>query len=215
MSDKTNNMVLLGIIAVIGVMALVTKFYKQSSPKVDSAIVLTNAQQLGVDCSPTMANIYKEVKALQLEGKLDLKIAAGPLPSPILGQTSVRLGGDGDGNKIICSIVIDVDKATLAGDMVEPLLGHELKHVWDALFLYDKTSPYTSAAKFIEAANDGKKILYHSREVESSAIGIENNIRKELLLSGNKFFDNLPKTREDADVVYLSRSKIHPSLKSK
>jgi hypothetical protein len=215
MSDKTNNTTLLIIIAVICVMALVTKFYKQNLPKVDSTITLAHAQQVGVDCSPTMAKIYKEVKALQLDGKLDLKISSGPLPNPILGQTSICLGGESESNKIVCSIIIDVEKATLAGDMIEPLLGHELKHVWDALFLFDNTSSYISTAKFIETANDNKKILHHSREVESSAINVENSIRKELLLSGNKIFDNLPKTREAADIVYSNRSKIYPSLKSK
>lgn len=211
MSIKTSNGALLGILLVLLVIAVISKTFK-SAPKISPEVILTTSTESVVKHSNTLASIYKDIQKVQAENKLDLIIRNGKLTNPILGQTTVNLNEEG---KIVCVITMDVEKAEAAGDKVEPLLGHELKHVWDALFLYDTKDPYVSAAKFIEAANVGKKNLYKDREVESSAIGVENTIRKELILSEDPEFSNLPKTRDAADMMYANKSKINSSLKSK
>ena len=172
---------------------------------------MTNAEANGVKFSPTMASIRKDLQKCQNDGILILTIKPGKLTNPILGQTSISIDAEG---KVEATITMDVEDAITAGDMEEPLLGHEFKHVWDALFLYDKANPLISVTKFIETANKQKNnnTLYQAREVESSAIGIEDTIRKELISSNNTIFAKLPRSRQAADLLYSQKAKTNPSI---
>jgi len=209
MAKSNNNGFLLGVLIVVALVAAFIKNYKPAPP-INAEVVLNEAAVLGPECSGTMFNIRKEIKDLQQVGVLNLTIKPGNLVSPVLGETHVNINSDGI---IECTVIIDVEDAIAAGDRVEPLLGHELKHVWDALFLYDKKDPFASASKFISTANEEKSRSYKNREVESSAIGIEDIIRKELILSKNPAFRRLPVSRADADILYAQRAKVNPSLK--
>ena len=215
MSTKSNNGILLAILIAVGIAALIIRTQnKTPTVIVEPQVALKEAEINGIRYSSIMANIRRDIQKLQDDGTLTLTIRPGKLTNPILGQTSVIIN-NAEG-KIECTVVMDIEDAVRAGDRVEPLLGHELKHVWDALFLYDKTDPYTSAAKFIETANRQKgNTLYKEREVESSAIGIENSIRKELKATKNPIFSSLPESREAADVMYANRSKVDINLRPK
>ena len=210
MNTRSNNGFLLGVLLIISILALLTKNHK--SVENPQAVIIGTITE-GTQYSSTMKYIYDEIKKLQTSGNLILTITPGKLPSPILGQTTLDI--DDSGKIITAKIVLDIDKAEKAGDRLEPLLGHELKHVWDALFLYDKTSPIESTRKFISAANiDSKTKLYKDRGVESSAIAIEDIIRKELINSKNKDFIDMPSSRQAADEKYAIRSDMYPLLKS-
>jgi len=213
MSTKSSNTgLILAIILVIGLIVLVSRNIKSTTQDlITQQVNLQEVEQLGVKSSGTMSNMRKDIQTLQNEGKLELTISHGKLTNPILGQTKINISSEG---KITCDIVLDVEDAVRAGDRVEPLLGHELKHVWDALFLYDKKDPFISVAMFIKIANDEKNKLYRDREVESSAINVEDVIRQELKASKNPAFDNMPKSRTEADVLYNRKSKLDLSLKS-
>lgn len=212
-NSNTGGVILIVVLLVLGayLYSLKTK-NKPTIPAIPNTIVLETAEQTGVKYSPTMASIRKDLQKLQDDGTLIMTVKPGKLMNPILGQTSIIINADG---KVEATIVMDVEDAILAGDSAEPLLGHEFKHVWDALFLYDKTSPYVSATKFIETANKQKNnnTLYRNREVESSAIGIEDIIRKELIRSGNATFAKLPDSRQSADNRYAEKVKFNPQLK--
>jgi hypothetical protein len=209
--NSSSTGILLAIAVVIGLIVLITK---QKGPStqvlIKEQIDLVAVEKNGVINSPTMSKIRSDIQKLQDAGIVELSISAGTLPNPILGQTKININSEG---KIVCSIVLDVSDAVKAGDRAEPLLGHELKHVWDTLYLYDKKDPFASALIFIQTVANQTKVLYHDREVESSAIGIENIIRQELKASKNPIFTNMPASREAADALYVQKSKIDPSLR--
>ena len=211
MSNKNNVSGPLMLVLLIG-LAIVYYTLKQKKeppvPEIPIEVQLVNARDNGIKYSPTMASIYKDLKKLQDAGILVLTVTPGKLPNPILGQTSINIDSDG---KIEASIIMDVGDAIVAGDMEEPLLGHEFKHVWDALYLYDK-NPITSTAKFIDTVAKQKNTAYQAREVESSAIGIEDIIRKELINSNNPAFSKLPRSRQAADLLYNQKAKTNPSI---
>ena len=212
-NNSTNGFLLVILLVLLGILVYNVKHKKSVPvPIVSTTEMLSNAETNGIQYSPTMASIRRDLRRLQDDGTLLLSIKPGKLINPILGQTSISIDSDG---KIEASIVMDIEDAVTAGDMGEPLIGHEFKHVWDALFLYDKTNPYSSVVKFVETANKQKNdnVLYHSREVESSAIGIEDVIRKELIRSGNPSFSKLPASRQEADTKYAERAKFNTSLK--
>ena len=200
----------IGIILAAGLVAVVSKtFHTAPVIKKDPDILLIEAKPLGVQNSHTMATIYSDIEKVNSTGILSLVIFNHKLDANTLGQTQITLSN----NKIICTVSIDVDKALRAGDRLEPLLGHELKHVWDALFLYDNKDPMKSAQLFIDSANASKVVTYKNREVEASAIKVEDTIRKELIESKNEAFLHLPESRQAAEALYSFRSKVDATLK--
>ncbi|MCI4435960.1 MAG: hypothetical protein JHC33_04015 [Ignisphaera sp.] len=207
-NSSKGNLLLVVVLAVLLGIVLVVK-RKPSVPPVPPEIVIINAEQSMLTYSPTAAIMWKDISALQREDKLILTIKDGDLHGNTLGQTSINIVD----NKIICNITIDTDKAKLAGDLVEPLLGHELKHVWDALFLYDKKNPVASTEAFIATVYRDKEIVHNNREVELSAIAAEDKIRSEFIESGNTVFNGMPTSRAMADIKFTTRSKYEPSLK--
>ena len=213
MANTTNigNAFLLLVLLIAGIVAITIKVKKSTRTiPVQIQHTIKDIEVNGMKYSPTMRSIRLSIQKLQDDNILTLTLVKGILPNPILGQTSITINETG---KIEAKIVLDVDDALLAGDQVEPLLGHELKHVWDALFLYDK-NPYASVGKFIETANEQKRTLYRDREVESSAINTEDLIRKELINSKSPNFALLPNSRSQADVLYNNKVKLNPSLTS-
>jgi hypothetical protein len=206
-SSKGNLLLIVILAALLGIIFVVRK---KSTPPIPPEVVMTTATQAMFTSSPTASSMWKDISALQRENKLELTIKDGDLPGNTLGQTSISLTTD----KIICNIIIDTDKARLAGDRIEPLLGHELKHVWDALFLYDKKNPITSTELFLAIVDRDKQIVHNNREVELSAITTEDKIRTELLKSGPAF-DGMPPNRAMADIKFTTRSRSDNSLLKK
>lgn len=213
-SNKSGTGLILLVVLVVGLLILVIK-HSKSSPNNTQVLI---AQQVNLPVveanllnnSATAAKIRKNIQDLQDTNIIDLIIKVDKLPNPVLGQTSISISPEG---KIICVILLNVETAVRAGDRVEPLLGHEFKHVWDTLYLYDKKDPYNSALTFIQTVKDQAGVLYANREVESSAINIENLIRQELKKSKNPLFTEMPETRYDADILYVKRSQFDPTLK--
>lgn len=208
MSNNTKGNLLL-IVMLTALLITVFVVNKNKKPPVLPEIVMTQATQTVLEFSPTASSMWKDISTLQRENKLDITIKDGDLSGNVLGQTSINIEND----KIICNIIIDVDKARLAGDRVEPLLAHELKHVWDALFLYDKKDPKVSTSIFITTVERDKQISHNNREVELSAIATEDKVRAELSkVSG---FFGMPTTRAMADIKFTTRSKIEGPLLKK
>lgn len=207
-NSSKGNLILVVILAILLVTVLVVK-NKPSAPPISPEVAMTVAGQNILSCSPTASATWKDISALQRENKLDLTIKDDDLGGNTLGQTSITVTD----NKVVCVIIIDSGKATKSGDKIEPLLGHELKHVWDALFMYDKKNPIVSAENFIATVYRDKEMVHNSREVELSAIAYEDKVRLELLKSGNTAFNGMPNSRAMADIRFTNKSKLDPSLK--
>jgi hypothetical protein len=198
-NSSKSNLILIVILAIL--LGITFGVKKKSTSPIPPEVVMTTATQAVLTYSPTASSMWKDISALQRENKLELTIKDGDLHGNILGQTSISLATD----KIICNIIIDTNKARFSGDRVEPLLGHELKHVWDALFLYDKKNPITSTELFLAIVDRDKQIIHNNREVELSAITTEDKIRTELLKSGADF-NGMPPSRAEADIKFTTRS---------
>ena len=210
-NSSKGNLLLVGILVVLLGAFLIVKLRKPSVPPVAPDVAMSNATQSLLTFSPITSAMWKDISVLQREDKVEITIKDGDLGGNTLGQTSINIAG----NKVVCVITIDTDKALAAGDKIEPLLGHELKHIWDALFLYDKKNYLDSAAQFIATVDRDKQIVHNSREVELSAIATEDKIRAELLKSGNATFNGIPSTRAMADIRFTTRAKVNNNILKK
>jgi hypothetical protein len=85
-------------------------------------------------------------------------------------------------------IQVDVSKVNRSRDQLEPVIGHEIGHVYDAYFKY-------GIPKFLELIKEESTLPWGSRTLEQSAIVFENSIRLELHQSGN--YPSMAQTRED------------------
>ena len=203
MGGKSINSILFIILIIMASLWFFIKPHK-TAPVPSYTASLVFAEAAGIQNSKTMASLRKDLQNLQDSGKLDLIIRTGKLPPAVEGQATISVIGD----VIEALVVIDTDNIAKVNDNIEPALGHEFKHVWDALFVYDK-DPQKSVKRYSSLDQVGRKEEdYEDRKVEYSAILTEDVIRKELKNSGNIMYINMPKSREELD----SRYKIKPNL---
>ena len=212
MNNRSGNEVLLVILLLAGVMLVALKVKKQGLTIqrpgiITQQTILSAAEIHGMQYSPTMAKLRKDLQALQDSGYFKLIIKVGKLPTPVLSQSTFSIIND----VIECTVLVDTESIAKAGDRSEPILGHELKHIWDVLFLFDKSNPVKSVIKYLGT----EKSLKLDRELEEMAVCAEDSIRRELKNSGNDLFLKMPKSRSEADILYNNMlNKPSISLKS-
>lgn len=195
MADGSKSNMLLAILVLILASLAVLRVTKNNDiePRQREAINKDNkvasSLQKGIKNSSTLSSLWKELTLLEHENKIQLILLENSLTGGVVGETSFKIV---ENSKIIITIKIDSSKIIKSGDFIEPVLGHELKHINNVLFLYDKRDIITSVSTFL---NKGSH-----KEIEASALTTEDVIRKELLNSGS--FPNIPITRMDADIRY-------------
>jgi hypothetical protein len=197
------NGILIVVLAIVILLLVVRKANLHPGPKVTVEQQLVDATQTALKFSSTTNEMWTNISQAQRENKVVLTINNGKLAGYTFGQTTIYF----QEGKPHCDIVIDVAKTEAAGDEVEPLLAHELKHVWDALFFYDKVDINSSVSKFLAIVDRDKKIIHNSREVELSAIAVEDVARRELLHSGATQFNGMPGSRALADIRFSARKR--------
>ena len=197
------NGILIIVLAIVILLLVVRKVNLHTGPKLTVEQQLVDSTQTALKFSSTTNDMWVNISQAQRENKVSLTINSGKLPGYVFGQTTIYF----QEGKPHCDIIIDVDKTAAVGDKIEPLLAHELKHVWDALFLYDKTDINSSVTKFLAIVDRDKKTIHNSREVELSAISVEDTVRKELLHSGATAFNDMPGSRALADIRFSARKR--------
>jgi len=148
---------------------------------------LTDQQQIELAFNKLLANSPSTVKIL---GAVDItKISNEKLKGSDLGQTAIYADGS-------FTIKIDVEDVKRCYDRLEPVLAHEIFHVWQATV---KSTP----EQFIEMVNREKATTdWSHRTFEIEAVAWENVIRKELLEANPKEFSGMPETRELTNARY-------------
>jgi hypothetical protein len=96
-------------------------------------------------------------------------------------------------------IEVDVFKVvTQKRDRLEPVLGHEIGHVYDAYFVY-------GVADFQAIVAREAQLPWDQRTVEKSAIAREDLIRQQLLRDHPEEYKHMPATRERQNQLASSR----------
>ena len=127
MNNRSGNEILLVILLLAGVMLVALKVKKQGLTTIQKSGIITQqtilsaAEIHGMQYSPTMAKLRKDIQALQDSGYLKLNIKVGKLPAPILGQSTLSISSE---NIIECTVLVDTESIIKAGDRSEPILGH-------------------------------------------------------------------------------------------
>lgn len=111
-----------------------------------------------------------------------LTIATADLETGVEARTWIHLENEP-------SIILDLQAIASYGDWPEPVLAHEIGHVYDAYYTY-------GVARFIEIVNAELQLPWHLRTVEKSAIAREDAIRAELRKDHPKLYSGMPRTRK-------------------
>lgn len=85
-------------------------------------------------------------------------------------------------------IEVDVSKVGMKHDRLEPVIGHEINHVWDAYFKY-------GLEDFCAIVAREANLPWDQRTVEKSAIQAENELRAQLLKDFPKEYGGMAPTR--------------------
>lgn len=114
----------------------------------------------------------------------DYILMPGKLDGDTLAQTRVNIEGPAE-------ILVDLDKVAKVHDRLEPVIGHELYHIWEAKQIYG------GPAKFLELVKSEKaKTDWHNRVYEQSAIKRENDLRLYLISTYPKEYSSMAKSRD-------------------
>lgn len=210
----TSGVILLLVIILTMFIGLAGKIYSipRKHQSIDNnTITLNVALEDGLKYSGTMDVLWRDLELLKQNKVLELTITDSRLVNTDVGVFDINLNIS---NKVIVNILIDTEKIISYGDRIEPVLGHQLKHVHEALFKYDKKDPRESVRKFIARDDNNKDIIKSNAEMEVFTIQAENDIRKEL--AGIKQYSSIPKTREEAKLNYkVVQKQVIPTLEDK
>ena len=111
--------------------------------------------------SPDIADKMKAIQAVT-----DVVLTSGTLEGTTLAATTISIDGSD------ATIIVDVDKVEKTHDRLEPVIGHELYHVWEAYYVYGGPD------KFCNLVTSEKPIKqWYDRTYERSAILRENQLR--------------------------------------
>ena len=105
------------------------------------------------------------------------------MPGEILAQTTINEGN--------ATIIVDVSKVNKTHDRLEPVIGHELYHIWEAYFVYGGVENFSDIV-----AKEKPISVWQNRSYEKSTIQRENNLRKSLKTSYPNEFNTMSLTRE-------------------
>lgn len=118
-------------------------------------MVETKLIQQSPDIAKKIAEINAEIQFTVSDGKL----ATGTLATTEIKEDSA-------------TITVDVSQVLSTHDRLEPVLGHEIYHVWECYYIYG------GATKFIALVNSEKPNRdWADRSFEKSAIARENQLR--------------------------------------
>lgn len=124
-----------------------------------------------------------QLKLMAIQSKTNVIITNDTLPGEVLAQTSI--------NEDASTIIVDVDKVTLKKDRLEPVIAHEIFHVWEAYYIYGGIDKFT-----VLVNSEKETSIWENRSYEKTAIARENALRKYLKDSFSKEYRSMPITRE-------------------
>ena len=123
------------------------------------------------------------VKVGEIMQKTNYTIKAGELAGEVLAQTKVMESG--------AEITVDVRKVNAHNDRLEPVIGHEIYHIWEAYYVYGGVDPFSQLV-----ANEKPINNWQDRTFEKSAIARENELRRYLKAKYPKEYGTMSSTRE-------------------
>lgn len=126
---------------------------------------------------PVTAGIWENAK---VAGYI-VSITRGTLEGNVEGRTVVTPHG--------AVVVIDVIKVIRKRDRLEPVIGHELFHVNDALTVY-------GIDKFLNICADESSLPWRHKTLEQTAIKQENELRARLIAAHPETYTGMATTRD-------------------
>jgi len=123
------------------------------------------------------------------------------LEGSTLGRTSIKVSLLDNEPIVEARVWVDVDKIRNHQDHLEPLIAHEIFHIWDACYQYDSQLIF-SAAKFMELVELARHQEWADRPHEKKAVSFENQVRAELISKYSEF-KHTARTREQASQRYF------------
>ena len=181
-----HHLKLLGVLFLLIVSAFYYTSYQIRVKEQQSVEVATN--ELLLEC-PRSKQKYDEITQI-----LGVKLTISDIEfsdKSLLGSTSFYQDVYG---RWTIQIFIDAKKIQTHGDMLEPVLAHEIYHAWDALIV----SP--SIGNFVKAREQQKNLPYLEQPAEIAAIKEEDFVREFLIQHYSDEYKDMPRTHHEADI---------------
>lgn len=165
------------------VWASITAKVKKIFAPIDYQKMLDKAIENLLSDSQTINRMYTDI---QLTKKMTIVLAE--LEGDVEARTHLTVDAEP-------WIEVDVRKVSKLRDRLEPVIGHEVGHVYDAYYKF-------GVSNFIEIVSNETKMPWDQRTVEKSAIVFENQIRAELLRDHPAEYRGMAPTRERQNATH-------------
>lgn len=143
---------------------------------------IENAFNNLLDKSPDNRKIFEEIT----KNNITIEFKPGNLQNDDLGKTIIFDNNNSNGH---ASVTIDLNRVFEKRDRLEPIIAHELKHIYDAYFIF-------GFKRFNELVLNEKDVNWWNRTLEKSAISFEDQTRQFLKTNYQNEFKGMSHKRE-------------------
>lgn len=174
LTDNLKKYLLIGA----GILLLGTGIYYSNKSFVPYKKQVEIAETTLISRSPDIA-----IKLNEVGRHTTITLTAKDLPGDILAQTRITTGS--------AEITVDVRKVKLRRDRLEPVIGHEIYHVWEAYYVYGGVDSFCTIVNTEKPTKN-----WWDRSYEKTAIVRENSLRQYLKEHYYKDYVSMSSTRE-------------------